>query len=156
MVLEYYDDTHKIWVGLHNYPALSNKALNFSGSYGSPAPQWISWKADERNYALFGEIASVRGESSQQMVSKGLPDDCSTLARLLTNSWKSDGHNFSWLYVRDFVKCMAIANDELSALVAERLEGRTSTLDKYIEILLGETIPLEYLYKYRIVFWFDS
>jgi hypothetical protein len=158
MVLEYHDDHNGVWVGLHDYPYVDLSALKFNTK--TPAVlskhNYASWRIRERNYGLFAEIASVRGESSQGLQAKGLPDDCSTLTRLAIEGWEHDAHSVSWLSVEEFIKCMAIAYDEITTLVAERLTDKTDTYTRLLETLLGKDIEKGSIDKYRIVFWFDN
>jgi hypothetical protein len=158
MVLEYHDERNDVWVGLHEYPYINLNALKFNTQKPTEfyKHDFASWRIRERNYELFAEIASVRGKSSQGLQARGLPDDCSTLARCIIGKWKHDAHNASWLSVEEFIKCMAIAYDEITTLVAERLTDKTNTYDRLLETLLGEDIEKGSTDKYRIVFWFDN
>jgi len=157
MVLEFHDDRNDVWVGLHEYSYINLTALKLSNRVkDNELYNWVSWRIRERNYGLFAELASVRGESSQGLMPKGLPDDCSTLTKLSIGNWEHDAHSTSWLSAEEFVKCMAIAYDEISELVAERLTDKTDIHTRLIETLIGEQIEEISINKYRVVFWFDN
>lgn len=164
MVLEYYDNNNDLWVGLHDYPFIDGAALSIFSPRGNSVKDsitggWASWKYRGRNYALFGELASVRGESSQGRLPKGLPDDCSTLTRLRSQGWDHDAHSRSWLTLKEFITCVAYSEGKIVDLVQERLaadEEEQDVLIAYIKSVTGEMIAVEDIDNYRIVFWFDN
>ncbi len=118
----------------------------------------VGWRADNRNYKLFGAIANVRHASPFGYEPRGLPDDVSDLATALSEEYGEDGHSHSWLLLPDFLKCYGWAKHG----EASDIEGKMP----YIE-LAGEVTGLKYMdeyenddakaaHKYRIVFWFDN
>lgn len=72
------------WLGLHDFP------------YGSG-----KWRARDRNYRRFNEIAGVRGEGPA--TPKGLPADISDLGRYVVAYWDGDGHSHTWLTLREAI-----------------------------------------------------
>ena len=165
MVLEYYDDRNDLWVGLHDYPFVDGEALSLYSPRGNTVKDglstgWISWKYRERNYELFGELASVRGTSSQGRIPVRLPDDCSALTRLRVQGWGHDAHSHSWMSLKEFITCVAYVEGKLVDLVQERItaedEESKEVFNQYVKAVTGEFIGVEDIDKYRIVFWFDN
>jgi hypothetical protein len=157
------------WVGLHAYPHLTPSALLIykEGYESMEGAKAIGWIANNRNYKLFGAIASVRRESPFGYEPRGLPDDVSDLAAAFSEEYGEEGHSHSWLLLPDFLKCYGWAkhgeaSDEHTAASLAAVKGEMP----YIE-LAGEVTGLKYIdeyenddakaaHKYRIVFWFDN
>ena len=158
MVLEVYDTDERIWVGLHDYRSIYPQALSFlTDNYGDPKEKigHTLFKVQQRDYALFGALAGVRGENVFGWNPKGVPKDASTLTSLMVKSDGSDGHSHSYLSVAEFVEALAYVRDKTSDIVAERLsgEGKAKTYRDLVKEATGVTSAHEDL---RIVFWFDN
>lgn len=57
-----------------------------------------------RNYRLFSVLANVRNyEKLNKYISepKGLPDNCSTFVKTLSDEWDTDGHSHSFLTLKE-------------------------------------------------------
>ena len=90
------------WVGLHNYPHINTEAVQCEN--GENKPRYVFWKATNRNYELFSEIAGVRGEGPPP---RGMPLDMSDLARMYIKSWDGDGHSHTWLSEEEAIRIWA-------------------------------------------------
>lgn len=129
------------WVGMHDFPAISTKYA------GNPPPSRLTfayWAVTGRRYALFADLAGVRGGPGPEP--KGLPDDMSDLARMITDSWCADGHSFTWYTLDEALPIFAahIAKDDL--LSDDR---------EYIcEELFG--VSRRHANEYRLIIWFDN
>lgn len=118
--------------------------------YGHPSIQ--------RNYALFGKMAGVRGDSEPISQPKGLPDDCSLVTALNAHKWDADGHSHSWLNAKEIL--------ELENWLSKQLRDGSWRLEMdYWGYLFGNSwggfteYPDErepFLNDIRFVFWFDN
>ena len=64
---------------------------------------WHQVSAISRDYNLFGELASVRGESSSSRLALGLPDDVSLEIKTASDDY-GDGHSHSYISIEEFRK----------------------------------------------------
>ena len=59
---------------------------------------------EDRNYALFGELAGVRGYDQEPIDDpRGLPDDASSEVKKAAKEWGSDAHSHTWLLLEEIV-----------------------------------------------------
>lgn len=99
--------------------------------------------ASQRNYMVFAELASVRGESSKGRYPQFLPSDTSELAMHWVGHDGSDGHSHSHLPLKEFCECYEDVKN--SPEPWEKLFGI------YIETEKDGSVD-----DYRVIFWFDN
>ncbi len=109
----------------------------------------------ERNYQFFANLAGVRGLGPEPL---GLPEDLSSMSRMYTDSWDTDGHSHSYASLRDFVTTWLVVNNEsIVSLVKEKLEGNDPVLEVVKKLGICQYEEEEpSIDKYRVVFWFDN
>lgn len=96
-----------------------------------------------RNYKRFARLAGVRGDGPAP---KGLPEDLSDLAKMLSDDWGLDGHSRSWISLPDALPIF--------------LETEWSDIEHQSDY--AKKYPADYFFNvyesddYRIVFWFDN
>lgn len=78
----------------------------------------------DRNYDLFGVLASVRKDTSVAMTPRGVPVDASNEVLTSVGNWGSDGHSHSFIHLH-----------ELKMLVAYIETGK-------FQLLIGEEKPV--------------
>ena len=135
-----------------NVESMRPVRVDHPGPYG-----W--WKLNDRNYALFANLARVRGEGPE---AKGLPGDVSPYVEEESDYWDGDGHSHSWStpleFMEAYIKAMEYYADE------------QTELDKYAQIRMREgvgmavtlfmrdmcSLDLERGHEYRFVYWFDN
>lgn len=104
----------------------------------------------QRNYAFFGELAGVRGNSTIGNKPNGIPEAVSDLSQRLIEKWDTDGHSHSALSLDDFCKAYLAAQDNFPTGHEVR--------EEYVHFdLFG--IDFERWGSpedCRIVFWFDN
>lgn len=94
-----------------------------------------------RNYFLFGKLAGVRSDCDNPLaVNRGLPEDISEKVRKESEYWVFDGHNFSWVDVKELD--VFKEDDDFTYLLC----CANYVLDAY-RCFDGES---------RLVFWFDN
>lgn len=132
------------------------------GAQGTSSLNYGYYKLGQRNYALFGALASVRGDGLEP---RGLPVDVSEIVEEESESWSMDGHSHSWMYADEFISIYKqVWHDP----------DDDEPLDEYHQMLLkdGKDVAVaEFLHKmcnplvmndedkaedYRFVFWFDN
>ena len=130
--------------------------------------------ATNRNYELFGILASVRSNGCIYP-QRGLPDDVSPLVKQESDRWDSDAHSHSWLTLQEFKICLAAAKydwtKEKCSTAFYEWQSFKSYKDRppdytpivwrceeYIDSVLGENVLLgtQHRPETRIVFWFDN
>lgn len=99
-----------------------------------------------RNYERFAALAGVRGEGPS---ARGLPGDISESAQMFVDEWDGDGHNHSWLPIKQMADVMLSTSDE-----------GLSDFDRdfplyYFFGIENLTSKLNYHEDYRVVFFFD-
>lgn len=121
----------------------------------------------DRNYALFGAMAGVRGGGPAIVEPKGVPKDMSIITRLSWERWGTDAHTASWFNEEEI--------DQLSAWLrkqAQKSDKLYLTCDLEFGILKGTYMfgnsltafkhydGYEYLPEgcdaVRLIFWFDN
>jgi hypothetical protein len=154
------------WVGLHAFPY---RTLNLTlyphlhPKLGLKEPveiqsNWVSYRAQERNYQLFALLAGVRGRGATP---RGLPEDVSDLARAMSSDWGSDGHSHSWVTAREWIEaCWQCEQDHAKLFLAPAEDDprRKNAYQHYLELDCSEGSlgPNDSPDNYRIVFWFDN
>lgn len=129
------------WTGLYSSDALPTRPL-----------------AKQRDYAFFGEVASVRGERSPLgFFPRNLPKDVSKLAWDEYMSAPLDHHSVSHLSARDFANAWWRVQ-KLGDRKPKNHWGADITEKNVVEALLG---PWDFYeenckHEYRVVFWFDN
>lgn len=126
-----------------------------------------------RDYPLFAALADVRNGGAIKPVSlpRGLPGDATTLTRLASDTWGSDGHSHSWLSLDEvqayrWDDVAALVDAEWAQIVSRSDEIRSEAdlpparwrptpwtpgwLDEYATALGTLSAPV------RLVFWFDN
>lgn len=117
------------------------------------------WRLADRDYALFANLAGVRGAGPE---AKGLPGDVSPYVEDESDTWDSDGHSHSWSTPLEFMEAY------VKAMQAYDEQGRE--LDKYVQVRLKEgtekavrmfmrdmcSLDTEQGEEYRFVYWFDN
>jgi len=125
---------------------------------------------DWRSYSIFAFLAWVRNYDHCEPISepRGVPDDMSPWVKESYETWDSDGHNHSWLslkelldfdYDKTFWNRRVMKNNNWASL-AEEWEGKIiSYRDNLMRWYFDELEAMEKLWKpedVRIVFWFDN
>ena len=125
-------------------------------------PKWVGLgevrgTLSTRNYGLFAELASVRGQSSRNMHPLGIPADASELVAFSCDDSGQDGHSHSWCTVREMVLAYAIAKGTADELVVAALENDTRCVVRQFEKLTEFWMNNDdSAHEYRFVFWFDN
>jgi hypothetical protein len=149
------------WIYVSNLDCvIYSKAL-----WSSDTPKFVHgfYLVNSRNYALFGRLASVRGDGRDP---RGLPEDVSEMVQMFADGWSGDGHSHSWLSASDF------ADDYYGVEAIESGEEEPMTeyhqnilqVDKNYAVLqflqemcgvsgIGEVTQAN---EFRFVFWFDN
>ena len=84
------------WACVSNFNTIIHgEAFDGRGANGS---DWW-FKLGNRNYNLFGALASVRGDGLEP---RGLPADLSDITQDEADSWVHDAHSHSWMYADEF------------------------------------------------------
>lgn len=108
--------------------------------------------ARERNYYIFGKMASVRGGDG--FAPRGLPDDLSDSGKLFAEEWDGDGHHYSYLSMFEALHIFVTCTDGLSDY--DKKYPAMHFFDLYFEERYDdENGPIPYD-DYRVVFWFDN
>ncbi len=102
-------------------------------------------KAKNRNYYVFAELASIRGESNNKP--KGVPVDVSEGTQYHIDYWGSDGHSHSWHTLEDTLE---IYKDKYDLSQDEPIE------DVLFEFFTNSSHLENCLDECRFVFWFDN
>lgn len=114
-----------------------------------------------RNYALFAQLASVRGGGREP---RGLPDDVSEMVQMYADGWSGDGHSHSWLSASDFADdyygVQSIEDDEpmtdyhQNTLKADKNYAVLQFLQEMCGVSgIGDMTQAN---EFRFVFWFDN
>ena len=103
----------------------------------------VSW----RNYPVFTELASVRGESETALKPKGLPDDIAEGTKAIFEDY-GGGHSASYLSAKEFVDAYDRAYN------GHPFWEKWYRPDHAVYDVLG--IWSSEADDYRIVFWFDN
>ena len=119
------------WIGVDTYQG-----------HESALGKGYAWpEATNRNYRRFAALAGVRGDGPEP---KGMPDDASDTAKILSEHWGSDGHSHSWFPLA-----------EAAAIFLATAHQPNDFAQKYPEAhFFG--CDLENPEEYRLVFWFDN
>ena len=119
------------------------------------------YKVANRNYTLFGQLASVRGGGREP---RGLPNDVSEMVQMFADGWEGDGHSHSWLYADEFADdyygVQSVEDDEPMT----DYHQNTLKVDKNYAVLeflqemcnvagVGDSTQAN---EFRFVFWFDN
>lgn len=111
------------------------------------APQMDQAYVRTRNYKRFAKLAGVRGDGPEP---KGLPEDLSDLAKMLSDDWDLDGHSHSWASLLDALPIF-IETEWFD------IEHQSDYAKKYPASYFFNVYEDELKGKdYRIVFWFDN
>ena len=165
MVLEkkYHDEEtgEDEWVGVHAYSHLSVKAFGGISRGRTPLPEQIPGRAwpnvTERDYELFGKLASVRHDGPAPL---DIPEDVSQLARVEIAGWAGDGHSHSYLSLKEFTKRYVSCEHAIGKAAADRLEGGEAFKDMETFCAGGYDVTdydeVDTDTGVRIVFWFDN
>lgn len=164
MVLEKKSPFTGNWVGLHGYEVLKKGLRFYDKDCEEIEVRYATYVADGRNYALFRNLANVRGTGEFGYDPKGLPDDASELARMLSEEYGRDGHSHSWHTMLDFLKCYGhskyeVGSPEHDKACADAIAGDVPYADLFEEVTgvyAPDDMSAETLNKYRVVFWFDN
>lgn len=120
---------------------------------------WLFFQLDRRNYALFAELAGVRGFGPDP---RGIPPDASPLYLQYVKEWDSDGHSHSWCSASTFVQSYINTLDRdtqvvknYAAWVLDRGQNAAvlTFLDSYCAIRVRED---DKAHDYRFCFFFDN
>jgi len=150
------------WTGLSSYPYLDSMAqrptIPFQGCGCSTEQRSIIPGVQFRDYALFTELASVRGESITGRTPLGVPKDVSELANYMIEDWASDGHSHSYLSLNDFVDCYEFTQDTLEIRTYNKLHNIKENREQHVSYCTGgyDVDGFDLDNDVRIVFWFDN
>jgi hypothetical protein len=140
-------------------------AIHSKAFWGNDKPNlgFMFYVVNSRNYALFGRLASVRGDGRDP---RGLPEDVSEMVQMFADGWSGDGHSHSWLSASDFADdyygVEAIESGEEEPMT--EYHQNTLQVDKNYAVLqflqemcgisgIGEVTQAN---EFRFVFWFDN
>ena len=123
----------------------------------------------DRNYALFGVMAGVRGEGPEIVEPKGVPDDMSIVTNLSWEKWGSDAHTASWFNEEEIDKLKAWlekqkeqSDDSRSWLTYDLEYGILNRTYMFGNSLTAFKHYDDYWYlpkgcdAVRMIFWFDN
>lgn len=147
------------WACVTNFDAfLHGEGLDGRGATGSD----LWFKLGQRDYTLFGALASVRGDGLEP---RGLPDDLSEIVQDEADSWVHDAHSHSWMYADEFADIYnKIATDPDDEEPLDRYhqlilkEGKDYAVWDFVNLMCSpmcindEDKPQDF----RFVFWFDN
>lgn len=147
------------WACVTNFDAfIHGEGLDGRGATGSD----LWFKLGQRDYNLFGELASVRGDGLEP---RGTPDDLSDIVQDEVDSWVHDAHSHSWMYADEFAdiyhKVMSDPNDEEPLDRYHQMilkEGKDHAVWDFVNRMCSpmciedEDTP----HDFRFVFWFDN
>ncbi len=106
-------------------------------------------RASSRNYQVYAELASVRGESNNKP--KGIPEDVSEGTQYHIDYWGTDGHSHSWHSLEDTLEIYKDKNDISDDVTIEEtlyeFFNHTNGLEKCLD---------ECRFVFWFVFWFDN
>ncbi len=130
--------------------------------------KWEHWAAPgvDRNYRLFSRMAGVRQYQGDRITAisapKGMPKDPATVTAFECARWGDDGHNHSWLNMKEIVILAEFVKKRLSE------KGKWASLSFYTLhstyicgldfsglIKYKSELPKE-ITDVRFVFWFDN
>lgn len=157
------------WVGLHDFPSRMvqitlqphlHPSLKLEGPLITS--NWISYRAQDRNYKLFGLLANVRGHGEREP--RGMPDDASYLARIRSQEMEGDGHSHSWVTAREWIEaCWQCEEDHAKLFLNPEDDDprRVNAYAHYLELDNVRDNPdpdsgCQSADDFRIVFWFDN
>jgi len=159
MVLEkFWPDTGE-WVGVNAFPYVQ------ASVYGSPPTPYtpgvysgaVHWDAVSRNYTLFAELANVRGDGDGRDP-VGLPDDASSLTRMMSESWGVDGHSHTWMLMDEalpiFIRTGQFG-DPSKAVVDAMTDGLSVATEQFMHYFWSLDYE-EDLKDFRLCMWFDN
>lgn len=98
-----------------------------------------------RNYRRFTLLAGVRGDEGEGPAPRGLPDDASDTAQMLSEEWGADGHSHSWLPLEEATELYVASEQDILGPV-----DSADPISYYFNISDPGTD------EYRLVFWFDN
>jgi len=142
-----------------------NSVVHSKALWGGSMPQFghAFYVVNNRNYALFGRLASVRGDGRDP---RGLPEDVSEMVQMFADGWSGDGHSHSWLSASDFADdyygVEALESGEEEPMI--EYHQNILQVDKNYAVLqflqemcgvsgIGEVTQAN---EFRFVFWFDN
>jgi hypothetical protein len=154
------------WVGVNAFPYLTVQVYERNDGAYKTATGSSSWMVDGRNYDLFAQLASVRGEGPRQPL--GVPDDASDLALMMVDRWEGDGHSHSWMLMDEalplFLHHGQLGQPGEAVLTAMRSGTEAAiekcfdhfwTLDEHYDAN-GLFVSRDKLSDFRLIFWFDN
>lgn len=107
-----------------------------------------------RNYKRFGLFANVRDGGQN---AKGLPEDVAEYTKFLSDEYGSDGHNHSWLTLRETLEhCLASEHDAVNVFFKDGDPRKETPLMYYFGLDIETYDDRDSIDNYRLVFWFDN
>lgn len=144
------------WIGVEEYKHrtgwLATKSEDGALSWEH---KYIWDNARNRNYDLFARLAGVRGEGPDP---KGLPEDVSDLAQMLSDEEGTDGHSHSWCALPEAVEhYMASQGDPENVFLREGDPRKEKPYEFFFGLAFwDDEIGSDKPSDFRIVFWFDN
>lgn len=111
----------------------------------------------KRWYALFARIANVRNDGSIEPISlpRGLPDDLNIVTKLEADSWKGDGHHYTWLNKDELNELIKWAEDRMGNDGWSFQHEQMGYLNGNDFLQYAESHPKEFE-DVRFICWFDN
>lgn len=150
----------EVWAAVNTLSAVFPDGLSRASELKSDTPFGYYYRAEDRNYEFFADLACVRGEGEYQ--ERGLPDNVSSLFLNYVESWGIDGHSHSYLYADEFIPLYVkhkFTQNEKAEHAVNRIEGISSVetfhliMEKHFNITTREEDNPR---DYRFVFFFDN
>jgi len=106
-----------------------------------------------RNYSLFAELASVRGESSRNRLPLGIPITASELTFFLKEQMKVYTYSHSYIGMNELIEIFIEKNLESEKLFSDYENFGWEKMVDYMFDFLPEFGSIN---DYRMIFWFDN
>jgi hypothetical protein len=144
-----YTEAKYIVNGVTKWHNIDNWRLNrYYGTDDNESEYNISPVYWGRNYELFAVLANVRGYYSDDVYTKGLPDDVSDVVKNESDRLGVDGHSHSWYTLKELYEY----HEPLLDPLIESLESHIMD-----ELWIHDRQQLKDCVEgVRIVFWFDN
>jgi len=150
----------EVWATVNSLGAVFPDGLSRASELKRDTPFGYYYRAEDRNYEFFADLACVRGEGEYQ--ERGLPDDVSLVFLNCVESWGIDGHSHSYLYADEMIPLYIkhhLTDEEKGKLFADRINGLSSIqtfhliMERHFNVATNEDDDPQ---DYRFVFFFDN
>lgn len=152
---------NEVWLGVNAFPYVNAEVFvrgKSNDDHGGIHEGSVHWLPTNRNYDLFGALAGVRRAGPTSPLPRGLPDDVSMLAAMMSARWGEDGHSHSWMLMDEALP-LFIANHQFGhpekAVLDAMSKGTGHALESHMRYFWGMEDD-DRLEDFRLVFWFDN